>query len=134
MKTIKSLFLLMILCLLFCRCEKESISPSDAQTKCGDSITWIYSNSLAYTQIRINFEDYWGNFDDPNTGYWWYEQGTYVESPNDGGGIYTKCYLGTHYKAWALIDPVVPGTIGEWVFYEESLVKTVNLLDGVSWN
>jgi hypothetical protein len=121
-----------MVCVLFSGCEKATtdVPPGD----CGDSLTWVYESPLQYTDLIVDIlpmnEGQWN----PNTTFAWSEQGTYKTAPYDGGGPYAECYLYHKYVAWAMIDPQVPGTVGEFVFYEEGLIRTVNILDGVSWN
>jgi hypothetical protein len=119
--------------LLLLSCEKEHLTIEEKMTlKCGDSITWVYQNELQYTQLIVKIMPMNASQGDPNTTMWWHYQGTFKSTSYDGGNY--NCYLYHKYEAYALIDGHHPGTIGDFVFYEEGEVRKVNILDGVSWN
>jgi len=121
---------------LMLSCKKENLTYKEkAVLECGDPIVWIYHNELQYTQLILHImpmdEE---SQTDPITSFWWTEQGTYTSLSYDWPGPDYECYLFHKYKAYALIDGHNPLSLGYFVFYEEGMIRNVNVLDGISWN
>lgn len=126
---------LCLLLLMTCSsCQKDENIERNARLECGDSIVWIFENDLQFTQIIVQVMPNNTTQFDPITGFWWYEKGTYKTTSFDGGGNYYECYIFHKYQAWVLIDPVLQGSMGQFVFYEEGIIRNINILDGISWN
>ena len=105
-----------------CGCEKYeggNLAP------CDDSITWgNYTGAKVYVQVYDVIE---GDTIPSSSVYIINADDTTLITPAYAGDYY-GCLLGKHWNAYVMIDPVNPGTEGEWVYCMGGKVQHTNMI------